>query len=83
MEYFLDSFFADPLFYIGVFFSFVAALGFLIYLRGVIAGIGYTFTLSGHAEHVQTAYTRVVWGLLILTATFVVWEIVRWLAGIF
>ena len=83
MEYFLNSFFSSPLFYIGVLFSFVATLGFLVYLRGFIAGIGNLFTLSGHAGHVKEAYVRVVWGLLILTATFVIWEIVRWIAELF
>lgn len=83
MEYFLNSFFSSPLFYIGVLFSFVAALGFLLFLRGFISNIGHLFTLSGNIEHVEKANTRMVWGLLILTTTFVVWEIVRWIAGLF
>lgn len=83
MEYLIDTFFAHPLFYIGALFAFAGAMGFLIYLRGFIGGIGNVFTMAGHVEHVEHANVRAVWGLAILTTTFVVWEIFRLITGWF
>ncbi len=81
MEYFIQSFLYHPLFYIGSLVAFIAALGFLVFLRGFIGGIGNVFTLAGNVEHVGRANVRAVWGLSILTTTFVVWEILRLIAG--
>jgi hypothetical protein len=74
----MDNFISNPVFYISALFASAGAFGFLIYLRGFIGSIGNVFTKAGHDEHVHHAQVRVIWGILILTATFIVWEIVRW-----
>jgi hypothetical protein len=79
----MESFFLHPFFYISAAFALVAAMGFLIFLRGFIGGIGDVFTMTGHVTHVQEAQTRAVWGVFILTSVFVVWEVVRWVASWF
>lgn len=77
----MENFFANPFFYIGALFAFFAALGFLIYLRGFIGGIGHVFTKTGHDDHVKHANLRATWGLLILSYVFIVWQIIRLIAG--
>lgn len=79
----MDSFFLHPFFYVSAAFAVVGAIGFLVYLRGFIGGIGDVFTMAGHVGHVAEAQTRVVWGVFILTSLFIVWEIVRWIASWF
>ncbi|MBC7836555.1 hypothetical protein H7X87_02145 [Acetobacteraceae bacterium] len=83
MENIIYTFLAHPLFYIGSIFAFLAAIGFLVYLRGFIGGIGNVFTMTGNIEHVAEANARAVWGLCIITYVFVIWELVRFVAGWF
>ena len=79
----LESFFADPLYYIGVFFSVAAAVAFLIFLRGFFGGIIKTFTMNESDSHMDHRRVYSVWGVFLLAFLFILWEIVRWIANLF
>ncbi len=74
---FLQSLMTDPEYYVGVVLSFFAVVGFLLFLRGFIAGVGGVFTNTGHDEHQGEARVRNTWGTIILLFVFVLWEITR------
>ena len=74
---------SDPVFYAGCILSFFAVFGFLIFLRGFLAGAGYVYLNDGHAEHQDHANTRVTWGLFMVFVCFVFWEILRLFASWF
>ena len=79
----LESFLADPLYYIGVVFSLAAALAFITFLRGFLSGIVKAFTMNASDSHMDHWRVYSVWGVFLLAAIFVLWEIVRWIAGLF
>jgi hypothetical protein len=83
MESLLNNFFSHPFFYVGALVSAFAAISFLLYLRGFIAGVGHVFDDGAHIGHQHHANERVVHGVLLLGITFIVWEIVRSIAGLF
>jgi len=81
---FWDSVYATPFHYVELLFAFLAALAFLLFLRGWLGGIGNVFKMNGHDEHLEHAYKRQIEGFLYLGLLFVVWEIVRavaWFLG--
>lgn len=80
---FWDVVFAHPLLYVGYIFAFVAAIAFLLFLRGFFAGLPKVLTIDAHDEHQEHYRTRVTRGFFILLYLFIVWEIVRWIAGLF
>lgn len=80
---FLLSLFQNPMWYIGLVFAFVAAFGFLIFLRGFLNGIEHLFTIDTKAEYVKLARTRMVWGVLIMLTLLIWWEILKWFAAFF
>ena len=65
--------------YLAVALAFVAAFGFLIFLRGFLSGSGHLVTIDHNAEYLDLARTRVVWGVLIMLTCFVLWELPWWL----
>jgi zinc transporter ZupT len=83
METFLTQLYADPLHYLGFVFAFAAAFAFLIFLRGFLSGSHHLFTLAGHDEYLYDSRRRATWGLFLLIAIFIVWEVVRWFFGLF
>ena len=78
---FIDSFFANPLWYIGFVLAFVAALSFLVFLRGFLSGLPNLFTLSAHEGHQRRHRVRITWGVILLIFLYIIWEILRWLVG--
>lgn len=80
---FWDKVLATPFHYFEALFTFLAVLAFLVFLRGWLGGVGNIFKMNGHDEHLEHAYTRQVWGVLLLFALFYVWEIVRTMASWF
>lgn len=74
---FLQSLITHPEYYVGIVLSFFAVVGFLLFLRGFMAGIGGVFTNTGHDEHQDEARVRNTWGTIILLFVFVLWEITR------
>ncbi|HEY4501706.1 MAG TPA: hypothetical protein VJJ20_01390 [Candidatus Paceibacterota bacterium] len=80
---FWDVVFAHPLLYVGYVFAFVAAIAFLVFLRGFLSGLPKVFTMDAHEEHQEHHRTRVTWGFFMLLYLFIIWEIVRWIAGLF
>lgn len=78
---FWDNVYATPFHYLEILFAFLAAFAFLIFLRGFLGSIGNIFKMNGHDEHVQHAQVRQFWGVILLAAVFVVWEIVRTVAS--
>ena len=78
----LESFVANPLYYIGALFSVLAALAFLVFLRGFLGGIVKAFTMNASDSHMEHARTYSVWGVFLLALLFVLWEIIRWIGGV-
>lgn len=78
---FWDVVFSDPMLYLGYLFAFVAAIAFLIFLRGFLSGLPKVFTMDWHEEHQEHHRVRVTWGFFMLLYLFIVWEIVRFVAG--
>lgn len=73
------------MYYLGLVFAFLAALAFLVFLRGFLSGSPHLFTISGNEGHLHHHRVRQTWGVLALLAIFIVWEIVRtvahWVTG--
>jgi hypothetical protein len=80
---FWDLVFAHPLLYLGYAFAFVAAIAFLVFLRGFMSGLPRIFTLDAHEEHQHHHRVRVTWGFFMLLYLFIVWELLRWAFGLF
>jgi hypothetical protein len=81
MNPFLQVLYAHPMQSIGAIFAVFAMAGALLFLRGFFSGFGNLFTFDHNDYYLTRARTRVVWGVLILYATFTVWEIVRFVVG--
>lgn len=83
MEFFFDGFYSNPSYYISALFAVAGTIAFLLFLRGFLATIGRVFTISGNDDHLREGYTRAVWGVLLLFLLFTVWEVVRFIFGLF
>lgn len=81
MEALWSSFFADPMFYFGAICALVGVVGFVLFMSGFAAGVMHALKENGHAEHVHHQRVRAVWGFLLMLASFVVWEILRYIAA--
>ena len=79
----IDTIISHPYGDIVVFLSAAGALSFLLFLAGFLAGLPQLFTISMHAEHLAHARTRAVWGVILMIFFFVLWEAVRFVAGLF
>lgn len=80
---FLSNFFADPLYYLGYVFALCAGLAFVLFLRGFLSGFGHVLKQDGNVEHMEHYRVRAIWGVLLLTVFFGVWEILRWISSWF
>jgi hypothetical protein len=78
---FWDNIYATPFHYLEMLFAFFAAIAFLLFLRGFLAGIGNIFKMNGHDEHLDHARVRQVWGVMLLAVLFIIWEMVRTVAS--
>ncbi len=74
---------SDPLWYIGLLFSFLGALAFLTFLRGLLAGVPHFFTLSSHEEHIEHHRVRITWGFWAMVFLFILWQILRAIGNLF
>jgi hypothetical protein len=79
MDAFWIAAFTNPLLYLGYAFAFVAAIAFLVFLRGFLSGLPHIFTLAGNDEYMPNHRRRAIWGTMMLLALFIVWEIVAWI----
>ncbi len=77
---FLYWIFANALFCVGSVIAFIACIGFLIFLRGVLLGITQVFYLDGHDDHVGHARVNSVWGVVIMVNMFALWVLIRGVA---
>ena len=68
---------------IGVLLAFVAAFGFLIFLRGFLLGLNQVYFIDSNAEYLDLARIRVSWGLLLMIQAFVAWVFVAGVASLF
>lgn len=83
MHAFIPWLLANPLFCIGAVISFIACIGFLIFLRGFLLALPHLLYIDGHDEHVGHARVRVTWGVVLMSHMFVLWVAIRGLATIF
>lgn len=81
MEYVFNAVFSHPLYSLGVLFSLAAGAAFATFLGGFLSGIGHVFTIDHNDKHMEHARMRAVWGVLLLIALFILWELVRLLFG--
>lgn len=65
-----------------VFLSLMAALSFVVFLRGFLGGLKQLTTINENAEHLEHMRTRAIWGVVLLAALLIVWECVRWVAAL-
>jgi len=79
----LDAFYAHPMYFIGVVFAAIGAMGFGLFISGFFPGLPHFFTLSSHDEHQEHYRIRCVRGTMILVHIFILWEIVRLVASWF
>lgn len=80
MGIFVDSLFADPLFFIGAFLAGMAAIGFVLLLAGM-GGLMHALKENGHAHHVSHQRVQAAWGFYLMVAAYVIWKILEWLGG--
>ena len=73
----MNAFFADPMYYVGFCFAFVAAIAFLTFLRGFLTSSPHLVTISTHAGHLEHYHFRVVWGSMGLLGLLLAWETLR------
>ena len=77
---FFSSFYADPLYFIGVVLSVYAAFGFVYFLAGLLPGSHHVILIDGHDGHMSHYRHRIAVGLGLMVEAFIVWEIVRLIA---
>ena len=80
---FWDVVFSNPMLYIGYVFAFLAAIAFIIFFMGFVGGLSRVFTMDAHEGHQEHHRVRATWGFFLLVYLFIVWELVRWFAGLF
>jgi hypothetical protein len=83
MQGFYSSILSDPMYYIGLIFAFLAALSFLVFLRGGLSGLPGLFTQSAHDDHQHHHRVRVTWGVMMLLFLFMLWELLKWTIAFF
>jgi hypothetical protein len=83
MDSLINGFLADPMYYIGLCFAFVAAIAFLALLRGFLTGAPNLFTIATHAGHLKRYRFRTVWGAVGLFGLLLAWETLRWILAFF
>ncbi|MDE2071432.1 MAG: hypothetical protein KGI70_01700 [Patescibacteria group bacterium] len=83
MNAFLDAVLANPWHDIELIFTGLGVFAFIIFFGGFTAGLPHLFTQNYHAERIAKHRLRVTWGVMMLLALFIVWEVVRWVAGYF
>jgi hypothetical protein len=64
-------------------FSLFAGIAFIIFLAGVLSGVEHLVSINENVEDLVIYRTRAIWGVVLLTITFIVWEIVRSVVGVF
>jgi hypothetical protein len=82
MEPFLTNPVANSMQYIGALLASLAALSFLVFLRGMIPGTVNVFNFNFHHEHLEHAHVRIVWGVLLIAFIFGLWEVLRFFASL-
>ncbi|MDQ5955558.1 MAG: hypothetical protein QG621_561 [Patescibacteria group bacterium] len=68
---------------VAVLFSFMGAMGFLIFLRGFLLGFGQIVYINVHAEHFEHAQARTMWGFLVMLNAFVWWVAFKGVLALF
>lgn len=75
------AFFADPLYFIGIVFAAWAAMGFGLFIAGLIEGLPHLLHYSESDTHMMHSRERITMGLLLTMTAFGAWELVRIVAG--
>ena len=83
MELFLDTIIANPFLLLQVIFALCAGVALVLFIAGFFGGVSNLFTMSENSEHLSHAHVRAVHGALLLFILFVVWELLRWIGGLF
>ena len=78
-----QAFIDNPLLYLGGCLCVLAAYGFTTFLSGFLSGSGHIIMHDGHVEHQEHAQIHAVNGAFQITAAFLLWEILRFVATIF
>lgn len=83
MEQLINGFFADPMYYLGICFAFVAAIAFLAFIRGFFTSFPHLLTIAAHEGHLKNYHFRVTWGAVGLFGLLLAWETLRWVLSWF
>ena len=83
MEIFLDSIIANPFLLVQTVFALCAGIALVLFIAGFFGGVTNLFTMSEHSEHLSHAHVRAVHGALLLFVLFVIWELLRFVGGLF
>jgi hypothetical protein len=62
--------------------SLAAALGFIVFLRGILSGLKHLTNINENAEELAHTRTRAVWGVILMAFFFGLWETIQVLAAI-
>lgn len=83
MEGWLQQLIENPMHYIGWVFSVCAALYIIYWGTGFFSKAYHIFTFDAAYDHLHHARVRCWVGVLGLLSVFILWEILRWIAGLF
>jgi len=83
MELFLDNIISNPVSVFETVFALCAGIALVLYIAGFFGGVTNLFTMSENSEHVSHAHVRAVHGVLLLFILFVLWELLRFVGGLF
>ena len=79
----LDALYQNPMQYIGLLFALVGAFGAVLFGAGLLAGLPGVFTMAANEDHQEHHELRITWGAMLMTAAFIVWELIRAVASWF
>ena len=81
MSYALQTFFADPMYFIGIPFALAAAVGFGYFAAGFLSEAHHLFDMSGKEEYLEWGRRLCTQGICAMLYVFILWELVRWAAS--
>jgi len=79
MQDLLTLIITHPFSVVKIFMSLWGAFGVVVFFWGFF---GY-FLSHGHVDHQDHARAQMVWGIILTAAAIIIWEAIRWFAGLF
>ncbi len=83
MGVFIVDIISNPYYDLVVVISLCVGIGFVIFLSGFLSGFGHLYKIEENEEHLNHYRARALWGTMLVLFFFILWEIVRFVAGLF